>query len=86
MSLPSKDGCYCKKCNAPVNQTDEKCPNGHILAEVGRAFVRSVGASIKITADAVLVHRAQSLTDDTKKYVADKLQKIIAEEMEEQEE
>lgn len=86
MSEPREDGCYCQKCGAPVDPTDEKCPNGHVFAEVGRAYVRSASASIKITADAVLVHRAQSLTDDTKKYVADKLQKIIAEEMEEQEE
>ena len=32
-------GCYCKKCSAPVNPKDEKCPNGHILKEVGKHHV-----------------------------------------------
>jgi len=30
--------CYCKKCGALINPTDEKCPNGHLLKDVGRAY------------------------------------------------
>ena len=48
MSESSKDGDYCQKCGAPVDPTDEKCPNGHVLAEVGRAFVRSASSSLKL--------------------------------------
>jgi len=55
MSESSKDGCYCQKCSAPVDPTDEKCPNGHVLAEVGRAFVRSASSSLNSTADAIIV-------------------------------
>lgn len=52
MSEPREDGCYCRKCGAPVDPTDEKCPNGHILAEVGRAYVRTLIESLKIRASA----------------------------------
>ena len=39
MSIPNKNGCYCKKCCISVDPKDEKCPNGHILKEVGKHFV-----------------------------------------------
>lgn len=56
MEVPKEtDGCYCQKCGIPVDPTDEKCPNGHVLAEVGRAYLISASGSIKFTADAVLV-------------------------------
>lgn len=63
MSESHKDGCYCQKCGAPVDPTDEECPNGHVLAEVGRAYVRSASGSIKFTADAVLVRRVREISD-----------------------
>jgi len=48
-------GCYCRKCGAPVDPMDEKCPNGHILKEVGKHFVvvleDKVGVSDKIGED-----------------------------------
>lgn len=51
MSESREDGCYCKKCGVPVNPTDEKCQNGHILKEVGRHFVRSAEAKIGVSAE-----------------------------------
>lgn len=52
MSESREDGCYCKKCGVPVDPTDEKCRNGHVLKEVGRHFVRSAEAGIGVSAEA----------------------------------
>ena len=60
MSLPSKDGCYCKECHAPVDQTDEKCPNGHILKDVGKAFVVTLEAKIGVSAEIGKKHELPS--------------------------
>ena len=48
--MSEKNGDYCQKCGVSVDPTDEKCSNGHVLAEVGRSFVRSASAEIKVTA------------------------------------
>jgi len=53
MSESSKDGCYCQKCGAPVDPTDEKCPNGHILKEVGKRFVRTAEERITMSGEAI---------------------------------
>lgn len=50
--MSERNGDYCQKCGAPVDPTDEKCPNGHVLAEVGRSFVRSAPAAMKMEARA----------------------------------
>jgi len=35
---PCDEGCYCKKCGASIDPADEKCPNGHVLKDVGRHY------------------------------------------------
>ena len=64
MSEPREDGCYCQKCGASVDPTDEKCPNGHVIADVGRAYVRTAIESIKITADASWEKRREFLDEN----------------------
>lgn len=33
-----EQGCSCKKCGASIDPADEKCPNGHVLKDVGRHY------------------------------------------------
>jgi len=63
MSVPDNDGCYCKKCGALVDPTDEKCPNGHVLAEVGRHFVRSASARIVFNASEAVITKLNQYKD-----------------------
>jgi len=58
------NGCYCKKCGALVDPTDEKCPNGHVLAEVGRHFVRSAPARIVFNASEEAIKRIKDINDN----------------------
>lgn len=39
----------CQKCDAPVNPTDEKCPNGHDLSIVGKKIKLLIKDEIKFT-------------------------------------
>lgn len=54
--MSGRNGDYCKKCGAPVDPTDEKCPSGHVLAEVGRSLFRSAPADMKMEAQARAHH------------------------------
>lgn len=57
-------GCYCKKCGALVDPMDEKCPNGHVLAEVGRRFVRSAPAGIVFNASEAAIKMIKDIKDN----------------------
>lgn len=55
-------GCYCQKCGASVDPKDEKCPNGHILKEVGKHFVRVAGGKICLSHEIGDEHKLPSPT------------------------
>ena len=63
MSESREDGCYCKQCGALVDPMDEKCPNGHVLAEVGRHFVRSASAQIVFNASETVITKLNEYKD-----------------------
>jgi len=51
--MSERNGDYCQKCGAPIAPTDEKCPNGHVLAEVFKRFERRASATISFASDAI---------------------------------
>lgn len=61
--MSEQNGDYCQKCGAPVDPTDEKCPNGHVLAEVGRSFVRSASARIVFNASETVITKLNEYKD-----------------------
>ena len=60
MDQEKSPGCYCKKCGAPIDPTDEKCPNGHVLKDVGRHYVVVLEESIDLSAKIGKEHKLPS--------------------------
>ena len=58
MSEPGKPEYYCEKCGAPVDPTDEKCPNGHDLKEVGIQIKKLLEEKLVLNDTVSIVHNA----------------------------
>jgi len=40
---------YCRECGAPVEPTDEQCPNGHDLSDVGKSIKLTLTEGLKLS-------------------------------------
>ena len=75
MDQEKSPGCYCKKCGAPIDPTDEKCPNGHVLKDVGRHYVVVAEEKIEASADlkAVFTVKQLNIIERVYRVIKDKL-------------
>jgi len=77
--MSERNGDYCQKCGAPVDPTDEKCPNGHVLTEVGRSLYRSASARIVFNASEATVKILNDIKDNVETLSKEELEEKINE-------